>query len=350
MDVLFVTVGDEQTASTRHRVLDIRGYLDEQEMRTNLISFQRFRSRLPKWGIITKIAFISLIFAKSFGKDIVYIQKVPLPWPVISLLQLISGNVVFDFDDALYTSPEWKSENQQRKKWLKQSLRSSSAVIVGNPNLRDFAERYNKNVHVLPTPVPKVDSTTEEKSDGSPITLGWIGHPANLRYLKAIENPVQQILQDFDAELSIITGDDRPALPFIERTGKDVHYNQWSLSTEEEGIRRFDIMLRPMPNTEWIQGKGGYTSIIRCMSLGIPVIASPIEPLLDMTTPGKSILIADDDDEWYNMIRELVKNEEMRHEVGKSAKNQVGENNLWADQYSLKLAKVLSSINGEENE
>lgn len=335
----FIVVGDETTASTRHRVLDPIEHFSK-DINTDVLSFYSHRSKYSnKW--VSKIVFVARMFLFSFRKDIIYIQKIPLPGIVIRIIEFIGGKVVFDFDDALYTSPDWEEDDPERRSRLKQSLEASTAVFTGNPNLSSFARRYNDNIYTLPTPVPKENRiSTETESDQ--VTIGWIGSPGNLRYLQLIEEPLDCILENCDTELVIVTGEDRPVDLFEEND--DVRYISWSLEEERGQLAKFDLVVRPMSDTEWINGKGGYTSVIRCMSLGLPVIASPISPLKELTSPGDSILFASTPEEWHNMLEYLICNVDFRNEVGKKARQEVETQKLWTEDYASRLQRVLKSV------
>lgn len=334
----FVLVGDKTAASSRHRVLDPTKYFDDNinSEFLHLSNYDEYTSE-----IVRKILFSVNILSFSTKHDVVYIQKIPLPRIILQCINLIGPEIVFDFDDALYTSPQWEENSPKRRSRLIQSIKQSSAVVTGNPNLSSFAEQYNDQVYTLPTPVPKSNkiSRTDEPE---PVTIGWIGGRSNLRYLELIKEPLQRILDEYNTELVIISGDDDPISFFSARN--DVQYLVWSLEDEYKQLSKFDLMIRPMADTEWINGKGGYTSVIRCMSVGIPVIASSIEPLREITTPDESILFASTSEEWYSKMKQLIEDPELRDRIGTKARSEINQQGLWTEDYAAQLQEILVSV------
>jgi len=342
ISVGFIVTGDETTASTRHRVLDPVEKLGK-DIDADFLSFQSHNSKHSD-GLLSTLLFVFKMVLFSSKRDILFIQKIPLPKFLIQIIDFVCGGIVFDYDDALYTSPEWEDDQPSRRSRLIQSIEISTAVITGNPNLSIFAESYNDNVYTLPTAVPKEDRV-EPKQDPDQITIGWIGGPGNLRYLELIEEPLRRIIEGHNCELNIVTGDDPPVTPLNEHD--NIHYISWSLENERELIGSFDLMIRPMPDTMWINGKGGYTSVIRCMSLGIPVVASPIDPLEQLTTRNESIFFAATPDEWYRKLEQLVSDDDLRRQLGMKARQEISTNELWTEDYAQKLEEILRSISDE---
>ncbi|WP_175507116.1 glycosyltransferase [Halostagnicola kamekurae] len=335
----FILVGDETTASTRHRILEPTKYFGDK-FEIEFLSFRAHRSDFLGRSLSNIIFSIKMVLF-SFNKDIIYVQKIPLPGYLVKTLSLVCGEIVFDFDDALYTSPEWEDDRPSRRSRLKQSIDASSIVITGNPNLSNFARQYNDHVYTIPTSVPKEEQVAVQNSS-TQVTIGWIGGPGNLRYLELIKEPLESILEDFDCELKIVTGEEPPVTPL--KNHQKVRYATWSLQDEQELIKSFDIMIRPMPDTEWINGKGGYTSVIRCMSLGVPVVASPIEPLSEITSPGKSILFSETPNEWYDALERLICDDDFRKQSGLKARHEVDTQGLWTEDYAREIQEILECL------
>ncbi|WP_176791199.1 glycosyltransferase family protein [Haloplanus vescus] len=336
ISVGFILVGDNSTASSRHRVLDPTKFFDDS-IECRFLSLNSSHN----FELSRTIFFLFNFLLLTWKSDIIYIQKAILPRVVFKLTDFLRTKVVFDFDDAIYTSPEWEDDDPERRERLITALESATVVITGNPNLSTFAEEYNDKVYTLPTPVPK-DDMISGISESDTVTIGWIGGANNLRYLELIEEPLLRILNDYKTELVIVSGTELPD-NILESHG-DIEHLVWELEKEHEQLSRFDFMIRPMADTEWINGKGGYTSIIRCMSIGIPVIASSIEPLEKITNPGNSILFASTNKEWYSKMEELIDNPEKRREIGIKARQEVSRQKLWTEDYANELQDILKSV------
>jgi hypothetical protein len=282
---------------------------------------------------------------RAIKSDVIYIQKLPLPKSVIELINILCNKIIFDFDDAIYITQSG-NERSKRKKWLNASLDRASLVITGNQNLSNYAKKYNNNVRTLPTPVSKEEVPTSENSEKKDVTtIGWIGHPLNLSYLKQINKPLESVLMSEEVELRIVTDVGRKYEgPFDDLIGETVIYDQWELNTEAEKISKFDLSVRPMPDTQYNQCKGGYTSIVRCISLGIPVISSSLEAVKRILPPGGPILFADSLSEWSRKMRILTRDCTLRHELAGECRNYIDKQGLWTENFASTISKEILDL------
>lgn len=79
----------------------------------------------------------------------------------------------------------------------------------------------------------------------------------------------------------------------------------------------FDIAVAPLIETGFNQGKSDL-KIKEYAALGIPVIASRMTPYKESVKDGYTGLLATTGKEWYDNIELLIKNEELRKQLGKN--------------------------------
>lgn len=341
-NVLFVTVGDEERASTRYRVLNYLPYLSPFD----IIVSKKSDRKIININKINEILYYPQLIKMASKFDIIYLQKVFIPNQVLKILNKRT-KVVFDFDDALYASKPWSQRRIWfRKRKLNKTLTGVSAVVTGGPYLTDYAEKFNENVFTIPTPIPKseYDAARHQKHNSSDnnVVIGWIGNPENLWYLKNVSDLLREVLEKHsNLNLHIVTANNNHQ-PLEDRKGKDVFYKEWSLDVELDLVAQFDIGIRPLTNDEWTKGKGGFTSVVQNLAMGVPVVASPVGMLQDIVEHGSNGYLANDRTEWVECLDKLIESPNLRSEFAQNAVQSIGENRLWTHQLAKELKKVLS--------
>jgi glycosyltransferase involved in cell wall biosynthesis len=347
IDILCLTTGGRVVASTRYRVIYLRDYLKEYGINYSInqlspININGLRT-LGNGLSFYKKSIQSLFY------DFVLIQKATLTSRELEILYKFNENILYDFDDAIYTTPPWESnENKQRKKQLDQTLDRVPYVIAGNPALAEYASKFCDTVFEAPTAIPK-QTYTQYRGKKSCLKnktiLGWIGNEENLWYLKQIEESIIRVLsRNKDTELHIITSEERALTPLSDRIKKDVHYITWSEKCELEYLNNIDIGIRPLIHDEWSRAKGGFTSVIQCMGLEKPVVVTPVGMLKDIVDHDSSGFHADSPDEWIKYLEYLIKNPNQRKMMGKKAFQHVGDKRFWTEQRAADLASFYKSI------
>lgn len=350
MRVLFLLTGDETRASTRYRVLELLPYLQQAGIEYSCLSFKRFAERFPGPDVFGYGFTLLLLTLRCWQYDMVYIQKRPLPGIYIKVLTKIVGTIVYDFDDALYTNPRWEKERSTWASFLPSTLKSVTAVIAASPELKRYAKQYSDQVYCLPTAIPaeKYRNPPAKNIHNEVVVIGWIGNPDNLHYLASIEKPLRSILDKHDnTKLSIITAGDIPVDPLNGRHRNDVVYREWSLDKELEYLSEVDIAIRPLFYDEWTRAKGGFTSVVQCMALEIPVIVTPVGMLEVLVEHGISGFHAEEEEDWIRYIERLINDPECRMEMGKKAFDAVDGAGFWSEERAKQLIEIFKELNTE---
>ena len=370
MRVLFVSAGDEERASSRLRVFNMFPYLEDAGIEPSSFDPIRFAERVPGPEMFGLALSLVLLGLKAPRYDVVYVQKIPLPRLYVKILRVFTP-VVYDFDDALYTSPAWKDDDSKWKWLLDGSLEGASVVVAGSSILAEYAADHAEVVHSLPTALPREryeaydvagcqsgtsprdaeveevppDEDSERRAGGTDesITLVWIGNPENLRYLEARSNAIAKVLdRNESARLRVVTAGELPVEPLRYRA--DVAYREWSLEEELDLLATADVGIRPLFDDEWTRGKGGFTSVVQMMALGLPVVITPVSMLAELVVDGETGYHASTDEEWIADLERLIEDSDRRCAMGKAARNRIDESGFWTADRAAELVDIFQRL------
>jgi len=192
-------------------------------------------------------------------------------------------------------------------------VKGSDVVTVGNQFLKNQVLKVDrqKKVFVLPTCIDTSLYPQKKKiSNRHEIVLGWIGTKGNLRYLKKLEPVFKTLGQRFpQVKLKIVSNDsyDSAHLPVINKL--------WKLEDENEDLISFDIGLMPLNDDLWSKGKCGL-KIVQYLSVGVPVVCTPVGINSDIVKNGENGFWAADDQEWVDRLSNLIQNPDLRLQMG----------------------------------
>ena len=200
----------------------------------------------------------------------------------------------------------------------------SSCTIVANNFLKEYASRYNSNVHVIPTSVD-VSKFKPAKNHPGRLTIGWIGSPTTVPYLEIVLPVLQRLSQSYSFAFKIVgAGED------ILIKGMNIENITWQLNEDVGYFQGIDIGIYPMPDTLWACGKAGFKAI-QYMAVGVPVVASPVGMVKEFIQDGVNGFLAGSDEEWIDKISKLIENPELRSNLGLAGRKTVEET------YSVKV-------------
>ncbi|RYY58803.1 MAG: hypothetical protein EOO24_61295, partial [Comamonadaceae bacterium] len=176
-DLGILTFGSPRAASVRYRVLQYLPFLAQAGVRTTLLVPHGTAGDAPR------------------DFPVCWIQKKLLSTLKVRALAR-RHTLVFDFDDAIWTSEKgdrsfltrWRTEAR-----LRCVLRKSALVLAGNDFLAAHARRYASNVLVVPTVLEAARYPQKDHGVSNVLTLGWIGHSVNFKYLAALGPALQRV-------------------------------------------------------------------------------------------------------------------------------------------------------------
>jgi len=306
---LVLTISDEGTASVSYRMMPL--------MRGLPRLVQRFKSYPYPKTFVRRIFMIpDLVWA-----DVLLIQKkIPSALETV-IIAFFVKKIFYDIDDAIhYPHPSEKPVNEVKyariRRRLKTLLEKCYGVIAGNEYLR--SEMWNmghRNVEVVPQPIDII--RFRNISPGAArdhITIGWIGGPGNIVFLDIVETALSRLQSEFP-ELRIL----------VISKGKwntkkcVVEHRPWEYESEVEDLSEIDIGLAPVEDNNFTRGKNNF-KVMQYMSMGIPVITSPVGFSNEIVRNGENGFLAADTEDWYTVGRKLIEDSGKREKVGKSAR------------------------------
>ncbi len=345
MRVLFLTLYDEIAASSRTRVYVFVPHLEKEGVICAVKPlFIGGSSTILQYLFAVPKRFLHILSAWRY--DLVFIQKDIFPWILRKLLYLLNKRVVYEFDDAIFTTNDKGLKGwimQRRAKNFPEMLKLAKHVVIENEYNRAFVLEHCKNTSIITGPIDTERYFPINRTKSGKITIGWIGSPSTVEYLTNL-NPIFEklmICHKDKIKLKIIGSDKELDL------GIETECVKWDLDTEVQELQSFDIGIMPLPDNEWTRGKGGY-KLLQYMSCGLPVVASPVGVNCEIVNKQNGFL-AKDEEEWYKALDSLIKNSKLREKLGANGRK------LMEERYSLKLAvqeylKIFKSLTGDRND
>ncbi len=274
--------------------------------------------------------------------DVVCIQRRLLSPLEFLWVRRKSRKILFDLDDAIMYRSSSSPRSSSVSRWIKFKwmVKGSDAVIAGNSFLREEVLRADpqKRVFVIPTPVDlKAYPIKKGVTSSSPMIIGWMGTKGNLRYLQKLDPVFRELASKFRNLALKVVSNGHFESRFIPTINKS-----WALEEENQDLVSFDIGVMPLHDNLWSRGKCG-VKILQYLSVGLPVVCSPIGINRDIIKPGVNGFWAETDEEWVRYIFTLLQDGHLRREMGLRGIETVKEG------YSLEIAferlyKVLQSL------
>lgn len=228
--------------------------------------------------------------------------------PVLFLLEKSllkkTPKVIWDFDDDIFSNNEiTKKESMLLREF------SSNIVVTHNRLKMKLPVNAQNKVLLLPTTdgdfvnfeIDKAIAKRISRYDNE-IELLWVATHSSLlnlyHILDALEEAAFVLMKQYRKRLLLNVVCNR-------EISKDCKYLQikntsWDRNTLSDSMTNGMIGIMPLDNTEFNKGKGGF-KIIQYMSVGLPVIASPVGFNNEIVNNNNGIL-AYDEDEWINAI------------------------------------------------
>lgn len=233
--------------------------------------------------------------------------------------------LLFDFDDAI-----WKpnvSEANKRFAWLKNPAKTAriialaDTVIAGNQYLAGYARQFNTQVRIIPTTINTNDYIPRSQHyTQNPVCIGWSGSVTTMMHFKSILPVLYRLKEHFGPKVCFrLIGDDTFEDPFLELKGM-----AWASRTEVQDLHPIDIGIMPLPDDEWSKGKCGLKGL-QYMALEIPTLMSPVGVNTEIITHGVNGFLPRTEEEWFEQLKTLVENPDLRINMGIEARKTVVE-------------------------
>ena len=353
MKLAILTKYGNLAASTRQRFEQYRPYLEDagfELVQYPLLGNDYLKNLYSDGG--KKRGNITSSYLKRFrwllskpNVDLIWLHCELFPFlpGLAERLSTIPGKpIVFDFDDAIFhnydMNPSWQVRNFLGSK-LHTTIGAADISFCGNEYLANYARPLCSKTEIVPTVLDTkifCQDLSERPAD-SPLKIGWIGSPSTWNeYVNNSLNMFKHLAASEGAKISIMGADKNAEMHHL------LEFVDWSEAGEVPFLQALDIGIMPLTDTPWARGKCGY-KLIQYMACGIPVVASPVGVNCEIVEHGVNGFLAETNDEWRSAIRTLLRDPDLRRQMGAAGRKKVEE------QFSLKVwgprvVKMLQSV------
>jgi glycosyltransferase involved in cell wall biosynthesis len=301
------------------------------------------------WGLrekdrlkLTFKAFFKLALQR---KVIFYIQKLHYHSAAPFLLhRIFNRRYIFDYDDydvdltvAFIDNRlnRWIFGSSDPQQMLQNIAKRAFFCVASSKYLESFLLQFNPDVVYIPTGVDTSIFKYIDRSDReSPVTFLWNGLiwgeevlQSALMMLRAFQ-AVRKSTSEF--RLRVVGGgqfmprfEDALKTDFAD-LGGNIELQSWVSPDQMPGIlASSDAGLLPLfGDSRWIRSKSP-TKLFEYMATGLPVVASDVGEVANVIEPGKSGLLASNEDAFARHILSIITDSNLRIMLGKRARERI---------------------------
>jgi glycosyltransferase involved in cell wall biosynthesis len=267
--------------------------------------------------------------ARQYDVVVIYRDAALIGPPLYEWLISRTGiPIVYDFDDAIWTTPARTvlSANDAFRvlKFVRKTAticRMADVVTVGNAYLASWAREHNREVRVVPTSID-LDAYPLQppRPEGGPFTVVWSGTFSTLEHLEEARAPLEALAKRRPVRLNVIC--DRP-LP-RPMAGVEMRFTPWKAEEEALSIGTGHVGIMPMPDDEFARGKCGCKAL-QYMAAGRAAVASPVGVNSDIIRHGENGLLASSVREWTDALDVLASSSALRERIAAAGRKTVEE-------------------------
>lgn len=357
--VLFLTRYPVEGASSRYRVFQYLPHLEKLGVQVEVQSFMdayMYRLSLGPGRTGVKIAAALKATIRRLWVlrnwrlyDALYLQRELLPFGGLVVerwLKRRGAVLLFDYDDALFI------KKPSRYNWIATALRSGDktrallrlvdCVVAGNSWLCDAATvagarravalEVAEDTKRIPMHLPHTNYR--------PVTIGWLGSPSTVKYLRGIEPVLRDIARRNPlVRWELMGGND------FWMDGVDWRISDWSLEGELEALARFDIGLMPLPPEDWARGKSGGKARTY-MAAGVVPVVSAIGYNLELISHGETGFLCETPDDWDRALSQAITDADLRERIALAARAEV-KRRFDPAKTAAEMARLLREVVGD---
>lgn len=280
---------------------------------------------------------------------------------------------VIDLDDNLFAvqphNEAYKLGYQPRsrkKSYASAIISLADALIVSTEPLKEYYTKRLKDVWGIEKPIFVNPNRNDIKDFNfkpyekfkDAIVIGWAGSTSHNEDLKMVMPVLNRLLHEYPKlYLEFLAGVEAEKAPEIFKDlDNDVIGRMkcmggtlaWKGFPEFLSQQRWNIAIAPLVDDEFNKGK----SHIKWMEYSmykIPTVASKVYPYykdiggLKTIQDGKTGFLAKNQEEWYQKLKKLIDDEQLRLEIGQNAYDYV-KNNWQYEQAKDKIEEIYKEI------
>jgi hypothetical protein len=322
--VLVLTFGNENTPSTRYRIVQYQELLELSGIRCTLVPAKEFRD-----------------FSSLSEYDAVLLQKTLLDGGTVRRIRRGARRLIYDADDLIWLSPGKVHSFITRfriRRRLKTIVQCSDVCLVANRIIATDLEEVGGTTTLLPMALDGRVWRPRPTGEGkTPLTIGWSGAPGNLIFLQAILPQLREVQTLF------------PDVRWVIHSGVDPHfqnfryeYEPYVPGNEPATVASFDIGLLPLPDDPFVRGKSPIKGL-QYSACGLAVVVDPIGATRELLIDNVNSLWVEGEQTWETALSRLIVDTGLRQRLAASART------LFEQQHDLPRVfdKLRAVISGE---
>lgn len=232
----------------------------------------------------------------------------------------LSARLVFEIDDDVFSVDpvNWMAHRVYSRSDVQDAVvhaaEVADLVTVTTEPLADIMRRHNPNVAVLANFVPDEILTVQRPRRDS-VVLGWAGGASHGLDLAMIAPVLRRVLdRNPQLEMHLIGTD------YEQTIARPCRFTKWDadLHAYYRNVD-FDIGVAPLTDSAFNRSKS-HIKALEYAALGIPVVASDVEPYRGFVVDGVTGFLVRREHEWFKRIHELANDAAMREEMGARAR------------------------------
>lgn len=231
----------------------------------------------------------------------------------------IRSRLVYEVDDDVFSTEPVNSmahrvyARRDVQDAVTHAAEVADLVTVTTEPLAEIMRRINPNVAVLPNHIPASLLSMERPRRDRPV-VGWAGGASHGADMAMVAPQLRRLLDRHPVDLHLIGTDYRPTI------GRECRFTRWSDDPMAYyGNIDFDIGIAPLTEGVFNASKS-HIKALEYAALGIPVVASDVEPYRGFVVDGVTGYLVRHEYEWFKRLRELVNDQAAREEMGAKAK------------------------------
>jgi glycosyltransferase involved in cell wall biosynthesis len=201
-------------------------------------------------------------------------------------------------------------------------IQGADVVLTTNERLAAEIRPLHPNVHILPNAIPKQGQFDIEREPHYLTRLFWQGSVTHKKDIEILERPIDQLGKIAGKIKMIMAGyheneEEWHSMALTYTAGAKHQYKLIPgapVTSYYEAYKHADICLVPLVRSRF-NGFKSNLKVLEAANLGLPVIASQVDPYLNMP-----LLYARSGSDWVKHITRLVDSKKRRRDAGAELK------------------------------
>lgn len=237
----------------------------------------------------------------------------------------LNHKLAYELDDDVFTVDPVNTmahrvyKNLEVQEAVRHSAEVADIVTVSTDVLAEVMAKHtgHRNIRVVKNCVPGAILDWERPRDRRHLVVGWSGGASHGSDIAMIAGTLRNFLdRNKNARLHLM------GTNYEETIGRRCRFTSWVRADPSLKYYRgydFDIALCPLTGTVFDQSKSNIKAL-EAMALGIPVLASDVEPYRDLVIDGVNGYLIRKKNDWGKRLQELANDVQARAELGSKAR------------------------------